>query len=201
MSSEMTKEQTFIAIKAEGIQRHLIGEIITRFEKRGLKLVAIKMMVATADLVGQHYPDSDDWYIPTGTKALEGAKKRGETIDKTAKEVAMVIREQLVDHFLNRPIICMVWEGAHAVQIGRKTVGATNPLDADTGTIRGDYSVDSYELADKAGRVVRTIVHASGSVEEAKTEIGIWLKPEDIVDYDLVTAEVIYGTDWGRVKN
>ncbi len=197
----MTKEQTFIAIKAEGIQRHLIGEIITRFERRGLKLAAMKMMVATADIVGQHYPDSDDWYIPTGTKAIEGAASRGITMKETPKEVATVIRNNLVDHFLNRPIICMIWEGAHAVQIGRKTVGATNPLDAAPGTIRGDLTVDSYELADKAGRVVRTIVHASGSVEEAKTEIALWFKPEEIIEYDMITAEVMYGNDWGRVKN
>jgi len=196
----MTHEQTFIAIKAEGIQRHLIGEIISRFERRALKLVALKMMVATADIVGKHYPDSDDWYIPTGTKAIEGAAKRGVIMKETPKEAATVIRNNLMDHFLDRPIICMVWEGAHAVEIGRKTVGATNPLDASPGTIRGDYTVDSYELADKSNRVVRTIVHASGSVDEAKTEIALWFKPEELIDYEMVTAEVMYGNNWGRVN-
>ncbi len=195
----MIHERTFIAIKAEGIQRHLIGEIITRFERRGLKLAAMKMMIATNNIVSKHYPDSDDWYIPTGTKALEGLKARGMDMGKTPKELAIEIRNNLMDHFLDRPIICMVWEGAHAVQIGRKTVGATNPLDAVPGTIRGDFTVDSYQLADDAGRVVRTIVHASGSVEEAKTEMALWFKPEEIIDYDMVSSEVMYGNDWGRV--
>jgi nucleoside-diphosphate kinase len=196
----MIKEQTFIAIKAEGIQRHLIGEIISRFERRGLKLVAMKMMIATAAIVEQHYPDSDDWYIPTGTKTIEGAAKRGIIMTETPKEVATVIRENLIDHFLDRPIVCMVWEGAHAVQIGRKTVGATNPLDAAPGTIRGDLTVDSYELADKNNRVVRTIVHASGEVDEAKKEIALWFKPEELIDYDMISAEIMYGSDWGRVN-
>lgn len=197
----MRTERTFIAIKSEGIQRHLIGEIITRFEKRALKLVGMKMVVATTELVEKHYPDDDEWYISSGTKTLAGMKARGIKTDQTPKELAMITRRRLVDHFLDRPIICMVWEGAHAVQIGRKTVGATNPLDAVPGTIRGDYTVDSYQLADDADRVVRTIVHASGSVDEANTEIGIWFQPEEILDYDLVTAEIIYGSDWGRVKN
>ncbi len=201
MPEKMIQERTFIAIKAEGIQRHLIGEIIKRFERRGLKLVGLKMIVATADIVGQHYPDSDEWYIPTGTKTIESAAKRGVTIDKTPKEVATIIRNNLIDHFLNRPIVCMVWEGAHAVQIGRKTVGSTNPLDAETGTIRGDFTVDSYELADKMGRVVRTIVHASGTVEEANTEIALWFKPEELIEYDMITSEIMYGSNWGRVKN
>lgn len=197
---EMIKERTFIAIKAEGIQRHLIGEIITRFERRGLKLVGLKMVVATEELVGQHYPDSDEWYIENGTKTLAGYKARGIEINKTAKELAMVTRQRLVDHFLDRPIVCMVWEGAHAVQLGRKTVGATNPLDAVPGTIRGDFTTDSYQLADDAERVVRTIVHASGAVSEAETEIAIWFKPEELIDYDMVSAEIMYGNDWGRVK-
>lgn len=196
----MIKERTFIAIKSEAIQRHLIGEIIGRFEKRGLKLVALKMTVATRKIIGQHYPDDDAWYIPTGTKTIEGYKQRGIKVNKSPKEVAKKIRKQLIDYFSDRPLICMVWEGAHAVQIGRKTVGSTNPLEAAPGTIRGDLTVDSYELADAHGRNVRTIVHASGSVKEAEAEIKLWFSSDEVIDYDLVSSKILYDDDWGRVN-
>jgi nucleoside-diphosphate kinase len=158
------------------------------------------MMVATRDIVGKHYPDSDDWYIPTGTKAWEGYKKRGVEIKETPKELGQKIRQQLMDYFVDRPLIAMIWEGPHAVQLGRKTVGITNPLEAAPGTIRGDFSVDSYELADGLGRVVQTLVHASGSTQEAEDEIKLWFKPEEIIDYDMLTGHLTFGTEWGKVK-
>ncbi|MEI6144667.1 MAG: nucleoside-diphosphate kinase, partial [Candidatus Berkelbacteria bacterium] len=93
-----------------------------------------------------------------------------------------------------------IWEGPHAIALGRKTAGATNPLVADIGSIRGDYSHDSYEVSDQTHRAIQTLVHASGSVDEAEDEIKIWFKPEEILDYDLVSETVFYGNDWGRVK-
>jgi nucleoside-diphosphate kinase len=197
----MTKERTFIAIKSESIQRHLMGEIITRFERRGLKLVGMKMMVATREIIGKHYPDKDSWLIPTGEKTLAGYEKKGIKIDKTPKELAYEIRQNLIDYFADRPLVAMVWEGAHAVQIGRKTVGSTNPLEAVPGTIRGDFTVDSYELADKAGRNVRTMVHASGAVSEAEEEIALWFDKDELIDYDMITGEVMYRDNWGRINN
>jgi nucleoside-diphosphate kinase len=196
----MVKEKTFIAIKSEAIQRHLIGEIIGRFERRGLKLVAMKLTVATKEIIGKHYPDDDTWYIPTGLKTIEGYKQRGIKVNKSPKEVAKIIREQLIDYFSDRPLICQVWEGAHAVQIGRKTVGSTNPLEAAPGTIRGDLTVDSYELADAHNRNVRTLVHASGSVKEAEEEIKLWFSDKEIIDYDMVSSKILYEDDWGRVR-
>lgn len=196
----MVKERTFIAIKPESVQRQLIGELISRFERRGLKMVAAKLVAPSVELIGKHYPGDDSWLIPTGTKALEGAQARGEKIDLTPRELATQIRQSLIDYYSNRPMLAMVWEGAHAVQLGRKTVGATNPLTADLGSIRGDYSQESYGLADKLGRPMQTLLHASGSVEEAETEIALWFKKDEILDYDLVVAQVMHRNDWGRVK-
>jgi len=196
----MKKERTLIFIKPEAIQRHLIGEFITKFEKRGLKLVAAKLIAPTEEQVGKHYPDDDSWYIPTGTKTLEGYKARGIDCGKTPIELAKEIRERLISHFADRPLILLIWEGPHAVALGRKTAGATNPLMADIGSIRGDYSFESYEFADQADRPVHTLVHASGSTEEAENEIKIWFKPEEILDYDLAMEAVFYSKDWGRVK-
>jgi nucleoside-diphosphate kinase len=196
----MVKERTFIAIKPESVQRHLIGELISRFEKRGLKLIGAKLMAPSQELVGKHYPDSDSWYIPTGTRALEGYKSRGIDINMTPKELAQKIRKNLIDYYSNRPMLAMVWEGAHAVALGRKTVGATNPLTADLGSIRGDFSQESYEFADFRDQPMQTLVHASGSVEEAEKEIALWFKEDEILDYDLMMSNIFHTNDWGRVR-
>jgi nucleoside-diphosphate kinase len=193
-------ERTLIAIKPESIQRHLIGELIEKFEKRGLKMVACKMVAPTASQVSKHYPDDKEWYISSGTKTWNNYKEKGITPPGTPIELAKRTRERLIDHLTNRPIIFMIWSGPHAIALGRKTAGATNPLVADMGSIRGDYSTESYELADGIERAIHTLVHASGSVDEAEKEIKIWFNPSEILDYDLVTETVFFEKNWGRVK-
>lgn len=196
----MKQERTFIAIKPDGIQRHLMGEIIKRFEGRGLKLIAAKMIAPTKEQVLKQYPDDEKWYVSLGTRTLEGYKERGVKINKTAIEIGKMIREQLIDYISDRPLLATVWEGPHAVELGRKTVGHTNPLKADVGSIRGDYSMESYFLADEMQRAIQNLVHASGSPEEAEVEINIWFGKDEILDYELLTANVTLGRDWGKVK-
>lgn len=193
-------ERTLIAVKPESIQRHLIGEFIQKFERRGLKLIAMKLIAPTKEQVGKHYPDDESWYVATGTKTLENYKSKGIDPGKSPIELAKEIRDRLIDHLTNRPVIFMVWEGPHACALGRKTAGATNPLVADIGSIRGDYSLESYELADDLGRVVHTLIHASGSAAEAAEEIKIWFKENEILDYDLVTETVFYEKEWGKIR-
>lgn len=196
----MKKERTFIAVKPDGIQRHLIGEIIKRFENRGLKLVAAKMIAPSKELVLKHYPDDENWYLSLGTRTLEGYKERGIKIDKTALEIGRMIRQQLIDYVAGRPVLAMVWEGPHAVELGRKTAGHTNPLKADVGSIRGDYSMESYFLADEMQRAIQNLIHTSGSPEEAEKEISLWFKDKEILDYDLLSAGVTLTMAWGKVK-
>lgn len=193
-------ERTMIAIKSESIQRHLIGELITKFEHRGLKMVACKLMAPDAELIGKHYADDESWYISSGTKTRENYEKKGDKNLLTPIEYGKRTRNLLMDSLRDRPILVMIWEGPHAVALGRKTAGATNPLVADIGSIRGDYSSDSYEMSDETGRAIQSLVHASGSVEEAEIEISVWFQPEEILDYELVTETVIYAKDWGRVS-
>lgn len=196
----MKNERTMIFIKPESIQRRLIGEFITKFEKRGLKLVASKLIVPTKEIIGTHYPDDDSWYIPTGTKTYESFKSKGIDPGKTPRELAVIVRERLMEHFVDRPLFLMIWQGPHAVALGRKTAGATNPLVADIGSIRGDYSCESYDFSDNEERAVHTLVHASGTPEEAEAEIKIWFKPEEIFDYEMIDESVFYSKDWGKVK-
>ncbi|OQX51546.1 hypothetical protein B5M47_00345 [candidate division CPR3 bacterium 4484_211] len=194
------KERTFIAVKSDGIQRHLIGEVIQRFERRGMKLVACKMVVPTEEDLGKQYPDEEWWYRNVGEKTLKSRREKGIEDNRKPEEIGRWVRQMIIDDVCGKPMLVMVWEGAHAVALGRKTAGSTNPLDADVGTIRGDYTVESYEVADHLGHPIRNILHASGSVEEAEKEIGIYFRKEEIVSYPLIVEEVLYGSGWGRVE-
>jgi len=193
-------ERTLIAIKPESIQRQLIGEFISKLEKRGLKLVGCKLVSPTKEEVEKHYPDDEEWYLSSGTKTWQNYKDKGIDPGMTPIELAKRTRKMLVDHLVGRPLLLMVWEGPHAVELGRKTAGATNPLSADIGSIRGDYSMESYELSDELGRAIHSLVHASGSRAEADAELNIWFKPNEILDYDLLIEELFYTFDWGKVK-
>jgi nucleoside-diphosphate kinase len=199
MSNKNT-ERTVVFIKPESIQRHLTGEFISRFERRGLKLIACKLIAPTTEQVGKHYPDDESWLVPTGEKALKSYKEKGIDITAGPIEIAKQIRERLIEHFADRPLLVTVWEGPNAIAMGRKTAGATNCLLADVGSIRGDFSMESYDLADALERPIHTLIHASGAVDEAENEIKIWLTPQEILDYDLLDETVIYEKSWGKVK-
>jgi len=195
------KEKTLIAIKPEAIQRQLIGEFINKLENRGLKMVACKLIAPTEEQVGKHYPDDEEWYVSSGTKTWQNYKDKGIDPGMTPVELAKRTRKMLMDHLTGRPILMMIWEGPHAVALGRKTAGATNPLVADIGSIRGDYSMESYEMSDELERAIHSLVHASGSRDEANTEIALWFSPEEILDYDLIIEDLLYTYDWGKIKN
>ncbi|MBU1110293.1 nucleoside-diphosphate kinase [Patescibacteria group bacterium] len=195
----LRKERTFIAVKSDGIQRHLIGEVIQRFEQRGMKLAACKMVVPQAEHLTRQYPDEEWWYRNVGEKTLKSRHANGVEDSRDPVEIGKWVRQMIIDDVRGKPMLAMIWEGAHAVALGRKTAGSTNPLDADVGTIRGDYTVESYEVADCLEHPIRNILHASGSVEEAEKEIAIYFDSDEIVDYPLLTEEVLYGRGWGKV--
>jgi len=196
----MQKERTFIAVKSDGIQRHLIGEIIKRFENRGLKLVAMKMVVPTEANLAKQYPDSKEWYENVGEKTIKSKLAKGQPETREPIEIGKWVRDMILKDIVGKPLVAMIWEGPHAVALGRKTAGATNPLDADVGTIRGDYTIESYELADLLQHPVRNLLHASGSVDEAKDEIAIYFNQNEIVDYKMIIETVLYEEGWGLCR-
>jgi nucleoside-diphosphate kinase len=187
------KERTLVVIKPDGIQRSLIGEIISRFEKVGLKFVSMKMLTTTEEFVEQHYTLDPEWRRITGEKRVKAAKERGEVLEtEDPYAITGIILEKLKKYITSGPVVAMVLEGAHAVEIVRKIVGGTEPRSTDVGSIRGDYVVDSYVMADTDGRAIRNLIHASGSVPEAEKEIAHWFKPEEIINYRLVQDEILY---------
>lgn len=191
--SEFSKERTFVIIKPDGVQRSLIGDITQRFERVGLKLVGVKMFVPTAEKVEAHYTLDPAWRTVTGQKTIDSYKKKGQTPpSEDPLEVTARILENLKKYMTAGPVVAMVWQGAHAAELVRKIVGGTEPLSSDVGTIRGDYVLDSYRMADTDGRAVRNVVHASGSAEEAENEIKHWFEMNELVDYRLVQEQIIY---------
>jgi len=188
------EERTLVIIKPDAIQRVLVGEIIGRYERIGLKIVAMKMFVPTGEMIEQHYTLDPEWRRVTGEKTIKGYMDKGLTPPMSDPfEVTKVLLEKLKKYMTSGPVIAMILQGAHAVKIVRKLTGGTEPLMSDVGTIRGDYVLDSYQMSDSDGRSIRNLVHASGSVKEAEDEICHWFDDKEITDYLLVQEQIIYG--------
>jgi nucleoside-diphosphate kinase len=189
----MRNERTFVIIKPDGIQRSLVGEIVERFERIGLKLVAMKMVLPTKELARKHYTIDPEWIRKVGEKSIAGYEKKGiKPPTKDPIALGEKVLERLVKYFVSGPVVTMVWQGAHAVGIVRKIVGGTEPLTSDVGTIRGDFVLDSYQIADIDDRAIRNLVHASGNVEEAKGEINLWFKDSEIIKYKHIQDAILY---------
>jgi nucleoside-diphosphate kinase len=147
-------ERTFLAVKPDGVQRQLVGEIIRRYENKGFKLVGLKLIQPTRELAEKHYAVHKERPFFAG----------------------------LVDFITSGPVVAMVWEGDGVVASARKIIGATNPLTAEPGTIRGDYGAN----------IGRNIIHGSDAIETAQTEIALWFKSEELVEWERSVTSWIY---------
>lgn len=193
MPKHPSKERTLVLIKPDGIQRTLIGEIIGRYERLGLKLAAMKMLVSNPEHIEKHYTLDPAWRKVTGEKTINSFIDKGlKPPSNDPLEITAKVLENLKKYMTSGPLIAMVWQGANAVSIVRKITGKTEPLTSDVGTIRGDFVLDSYQMSDDDNRSVRNLIHASGSVKEAETEIAHWFKPEEIINYRLVQEQIMY---------
>lgn len=187
------EERTLVIIKPDGIQRSLIGEIVMRYERLGLKLVGLKMVVPTEEQIEGHYTLDPNWRRVTGEKTIKSYQDRGLTPpSEDPLEITAVILKNLRKYMTAGPVIAMVWEGAHAVELVRKITGGTEPRGAQVGTIRGDFVVDSYVMSDTDDRAVRNLIHASGSVAEADMEIPHWFKKNELIDYKVSREDILY---------
>lgn len=186
-------ERTLVVIKPDGVQRSLVGEIIKRYERVGLKLVGVKMVVPTEEFVEKHYTIDPEWRRITGEKRIKAAKAKGENLpSEDPLEITRIVLDKLKKYLSSGPVVALVWQGAHAVELVRKITGGTEPRTSDVGTIRGDFVLDSYIMADEDGRAVRNLVHASGSVSDAEKEIELWFKNNEVLSYRLVQEQILY---------
>jgi nucleoside-diphosphate kinase len=187
------KERSYVMIKPDGIQRSLIGEIIKRIERTGLKIIGLKMFVPTDEQCWKHYNKDDAWFMSKGERAVLSRKALGLSIEKEAIEYGKDIIGALVKFMTSGPVVAFVVEGNSAVTVVKKLVGGTEPATSDVGTIRGDFTIDTYNICDVDGRAVRNLIHCTdGDQIEANREIDIWFKPEEILSYRLVQDEILY---------
>ena len=196
---DITKERTVVLLKPDGVKRGLVGEVLNRFEKMGLKIVALKMVWVDKDMAQQHYPDSrTELMRGIGEKTLKTYEKYGRdpheefgTLEPEA--IGRMVNQWNIDFITSGPVVAVLFEGLHAIDNVRMVAGNTLPVFAESGTIRGDYSVDSPALANRDKRAVRNIIHASGNVEEAKYEAQLWFRNDEIHTYTRADEAVMFG--------
>ena len=188
-----SKEKTLVVVKPDGLQRSLVGEVIKRIEQTGLKLVGIKLVVPDEEFVEKHYMLEDGWLEAVGNKSINGYKKAGRKPPiEDPIEAGQFVLNTLKKYMTAGPVVATVWQGANSVGVVRKLVGGSEPMSSDVGTIRGDFMVDSYTMANDDGRALRNVVHATGTQEEAKREIELWFDEKELINYRLVQEQILY---------
>lgn len=194
---KLKEEQTLVLIKPDGVKRGLTGEIIRRIEQRGLKIIALRMFQATKEQLTRHYADSEANLKAMGEKTLVTYQKYG--LDPVKEigtgdpvKIGKMVHGWITDFMTSGPIIKVIVQGLHAVEMVRKLVGNTMPSQAEMGTVRGDYSVDSAVLANAQKRGIRNLVHASGNLAEAESEIQLWFKNNEIHEYKRAEEDIMF---------
>ncbi len=190
-------EKTVVLVKPDGVQRALVGKIISRFEDVGLKLVALKMVWVDKDHVAKHYTDEKGYLTSVGEKTLNTYEKYGKDPNEELGtddpyEIGKMVRNWNIEFLSSGPVVAMIWEGVHAVATVRKIVGGTLPFAAEPGTIRGSFSIDSPVLANDKKRTVRNLVHASGNTEEAEFEVKLWFHDDEIYSYKRADEAIMF---------
>jgi len=193
-------EKTLVIIKHDAVSRGLIGQIIQRFERLGLKMVALEFIQSTTDMGHGHYPTTEQWFCKVGERTLNDYAAKGldpikELGTKDPIEIGKLVKQWNVDYLTYGPVLAIVLEGPDGVNLVRKIVGNTIPSKADPGTIRGDFGIDSIEQANKQKRPLYNLVHASGEISEAEAEISLWFGDKEVLDYKVYSNSMtgIYG--------
>ena len=194
------QERSLVLLKPDTVQRSLVGELIKRFEQTGLKIVAMKMIVPTEAQLLTHYNKDDAWYERKGKGIVEELTVQGKIIDKEPAEYGKDIIRTIVRYMTAAPVVALIMEGNKAVSVVTKIVGTTEPSTSDVGTIRGDYTLDSYSHATFENRAVRNLVHQSESPEEAEREIEIWFKDVEVMNYVTAQERIMYDVNFDGVN-
>ncbi|HEV8601739.1 MAG TPA: nucleoside-diphosphate kinase [Patescibacteria group bacterium] len=196
MSIHPKEDMTFVMIKPDGVRRGLTGEIIRRIEQRGLKVIALEMYQPTREEIDNHYPKDETWITRLGHKTLSTYEKYGfsaleEMGTDKPEEIGPEVRKWLIEYMTSGPIVKLVVQGVHAVDMVRKLAGNTQPALAEMGTIRGDYSVDSAASANKDKRAIHNLLHASETAEEAQHEIEHWEMKGKLHSYKRIEEDLM----------
>ena len=183
----MAVERSLLLIKKDGMSRNLAGEIISRYQKPGFKLIAAKVTKVTEEFAKNHYRATDEQITGMGEKTLKSVKELGNPEDvmrvfgtEDPREIGVKLLEWTVKMLATAPVLAFVLEGEDCIKEIRKITGFTNPAMAEKGTVRGDLGEDDIAKANIEGRPVMNLVHASGNAEEAKLDIAHWFTDEEL---------------------
>lgn len=191
------EERTLVLVKPDGVMRGLAGEVISRIEQRGLKIIALKMVQVDRAHLEKHFPSDPEWVKGLGKKTMKTFDEYHiDPLDHYESgdhaHIGAKVKESLFAYMVSGPIVAMVVEGIHAIDMVRKIAGATLPVYAEIGSVRGDYSVDSPAVANVEGRAIKNLMHASENVEEATNEIGLWFAEPELHDYKRAGEDTMY---------
>jgi len=171
---ESLTEECLLLLKPDCVEKSCIGEIVSRIEKTGLKITRMKMVQVSPDIIGEHYPDDSSWLKSVGLKKIQKFQAKGQVLSEDSLSIGKKVRSLLIQYFSGKKIVALTVEGVNAIACMRKVAGNTEPFSAKPGTIRSDYSTDSYEIADALNRPIQNLIHVSDSPESSQREIDIW---------------------------
>lgn len=180
-------QRTLVLIKPDGVERKLVGEILSRFEKAGLRIVGLGIVNPKRQILEKHYPKNKSWLENLGKHTYEDLKEMGIkdplkfSKAKSIYDLGLKVRSWLINFMLSGPIVKIALEGPRAIEVVRKLVGFTIPAKASPGTIRGDYACDVPFLANLEKRAVKNLIHASSSLEEAENELTLWFQKDELL--------------------
>ena len=196
MSRKPHQERCLVILKPDAVQRSLVGEILNRFERTGLKFTAFKFLVPTPEQLESHYNKDEAWFLKKGNRIVDDLKQVGLPVDREPIEYGKDIIRLLVNFMRQAPVLAFVVEGNQAVTVALKLTGSTEPATADIGTIRGDFTLDSYGHSSYENRAVRNLIHCSESPEEAEREIAIWFSDEEVLSYETAQERILYDVNF-----
>lgn len=196
MDRKPHQERSLIILKPDAVQRSLMGEIVGRFERIGLKFTAMKFLVPSEEQLLKHYNKDDEWFTRKGQNIVNDLKEQGRPVEKEAIEYGRDIIRAIITYMQQAPVLALVVEGNEAVAVVRKLVGSTEPATSDVGTIRGDYTLDSYAHSTYEDRSVRNLIHCSETPDEAEREIGLWFSDAEIIDYVTAQERIMYDVNF-----
>lgn len=186
------QERSLVLLKPDAVQRSLIGEVVGRFERVGLKVAALKMVMATEAQLITHYNKTDEWYERKGKGIVADMEAHKIPVTKEPIEYGKDIIRNMVKYMTAAPVVAIVLEGNQSVAVVTKLVGTTEPSTSDVGTIRGDYTLDSYAHATIENRGVRNLIHCSESPAEAEREMAIWFTAGEMMKYTTAQERIMY---------
>lgn len=190
------KERSLIIVKPDGVQRGLLGEIIQRFERTGLKFTGFKFLIPTEAQLLAHYNKDEEWFLKKGNRIIEDLTAQGLPVEKEPMEYGRGIIDTIIHYMTAAPVLAMVVEGNQSVAIVTKITGSTEPATSDVGTIRGDLTVDSYGHSTVENRAVRNLIHCSESPEEAEREIKVWFDESELMVYTTAQERILYDVNF-----